>query len=321
MIIHVDLTQETKLLKRQIDTSCTIVQFMSQLIVHYSGDFGTSWCFWKYVKLLRMFSKYLIQRIVLIRATDKAIDEVLVSSTQVQQHAQQEFVIDPLVQAMQLFVTKVLLAVSETATDHPFSEKSLAQVFDQGQLYKVIRVTTILLSTTLHCLTGAVNITEGLVPCLSALNKLFLKYTTNDSSDKITRGMKRLVILLKQILLQYDHNSDVVSGTIKALVTLTNSGCVLVPSIQTYHWHLRSPAQAAVLKEDPIEPMLLFISNSSIKVDDKRKLNSFIALNVICSNIKSECSKYQPINPSLVINTWQSLTSWPSSSNTTSHVH
>lgn len=128
---------------------------------------------------------------------------------------------------MQLFVTKVLLAVSETDVDHSFSEKSLAQVFDQGQLYKVIRVTTILLSTTLHCLTGTVNITEGLVPCLSALNKLFLKYATNDSSDKVARGMKRLVILLKQILLQYDHNSDVVSGAIKALVTLTNSGYVL----------------------------------------------------------------------------------------------
>jgi hypothetical protein len=53
----------------------------------------------------------------------------------------------------------------------------------------------------------------------------------------------------------------------------------------------RRSAQADVLKEDPIEPMLLFISNNSIKVDDKRKLNSFIALNVICTNIKNECSK------------------------------
>lgn len=163
--------------------------------------------------------------------TDKAIDEVLVSSTQVQQHAQQEFVIDPLVHTMQLFVTKVLLAVSETDVDHSFSEKSLAQVFDQAHLYKVIRVTTILLSTTLHCLTGAVNITEGLVPCLSALNKLFLKYATGDISDKVAKVIKRLVILLKQILLQYDHNSDVVSGTIKALVTLTNTGYVLIHSI------------------------------------------------------------------------------------------
>lgn len=125
---------------------------------------------------------------------------------------------------MQQFVTKVLLAVSDTSEDHSFTEKSLAQVFEQGHLYQVIRVTTILLSTTLHCLTGAVNIAEGLVPCLTALNKLFLKYAKNDSSDKVTRGMKRLVILLKQILLQFDHNSDVVSGAIKALVTLANSG-------------------------------------------------------------------------------------------------
>ncbi len=127
---------------------------------------------------------------------------------------------------MQLFVTKVLLAVSETVVEHPFSNKSLALVFEQGQLYQVIRVTTILLSTTLHCLTGSANINEGLVPCLTALNKLFLKYASSGSSDKVIRGMKRLVILLKQILLQFDHNSDVVSSAIKALVTLANRGYV-----------------------------------------------------------------------------------------------
>jgi len=57
MITHGDLMQETKLLHRLIDTSRTIVQFLSQLIEKYDGDFGVSWCFWKYVKLLRMFSK------------------------------------------------------------------------------------------------------------------------------------------------------------------------------------------------------------------------------------------------------------------------
>jgi len=199
-------------------------------------------------------------------------------------------VIDPLVRVMQLFVTKVLLAVGETATDHPFSDKSLALVFDQGQLYQLIRVTTILFSTTLHCFTGSVNINKELVPCLTALNKLFVKYATNGISDKVTRGTKRLVILLKQILLQFDHNSDVVSGAIKALVTLANKGYACT-TIQTTSLtaDFDRPSQEAVLKEDPIEPMLLFINNTSIKVDDKRKLNSFIALNVICTNIQSDC--------------------------------